>query len=62
MKERNLMPSGKGSAKKTSSKKAPTKKAAPAQESMGQRVSEGFDNFRRRVSPIYNLTNPKKKA
>jgi len=55
------MPSGNGSAKKKSSKKAPAKKA-PAQESMGQRVSEGFDNFRRKVSPIYNLTNPKKKA
>jgi hypothetical protein len=55
------MPSGNGSAKKKSSKKAPAKKVAQS-ESLGQRMSEGFDNFRRQVSPIYRMTNPKKKA
>jgi len=58
------MPSGNGSAKKKSSAKpkANAKNAAPIQESFGKKLSEGFDNFRRQVSPIYRATNPKKKA
>jgi hypothetical protein len=61
MKERNLMPSGNGSSSKKPKPKAKAKPAAKP-ESLMQRASEGFDNFRRQVSPIYRMTNPKKKA
>ena len=49
-------------AKKKTLTKAKSVKKSSAQPSLMQRAESGFDSFRRKVSPIYNLTNPKKKA